>query len=67
MESVSGGSYPFMVAETGIPSADSNAVSQIDDLVSGAQSAGAVAVMYFDKGAYAMTAAMESELVADAG
>jgi hypothetical protein len=67
VESVSGGSYPFMVAETGIPSADSNAVSQIDDLVSGAQSAGAVAVMYFDKGAYAMTADMESELVADAG
>jgi len=67
VESASGGSYPFMVAETGIPAGDSNAVSQVDDLVSGAQSAGAVAVMYFDKGAYAMTPAMESEFTADAG
>jgi mannan endo-1,4-beta-mannosidase len=67
VESASGGSYPFMVTETGIPSADANAVSQVDDLFSGARSVGAVAVMYFDKGAYAMTAAMESEFVADAG
>ena len=67
VESASGGSYPFMVAETGIPSADSNAVSQVDDLLSGARSVGAVAVMYSDKGAYAMSAAMESEFVADAG
>jgi Glycosyl hydrolase family 26 len=67
VESVSGGNYPFMVTETGIPAADSNAVSQVDDLISGAQSDGAVAVMYFDKGGYAMSTAMESEFVADAG
>jgi len=67
VESASGGSYPFMVAETGIPAGDSDAVSQIDDLFSGARSAGAVAVMYFDKGAYAMTTAMQSEFVTDAG
>jgi len=67
VESASGGSYPFMVAETGIPPGDSNAVSQVDDLFTGARSVGAVAVMYFDKGAYAMTTAMESEFVTDAG
>ncbi len=67
VESASGGSYPFMVAETAIPPGDSNAVSQIDDLFSGARSVGAVAVMYFDKGAYVMTSAMESEFVTAAG
>jgi beta-mannanase len=67
VESASGGSYPFMIAETGIPSTDSNAVSQVDNLFSGARSVGAVAVMYFNKGAWAMTTAMESEFVADAG
>ena len=67
VESASGGSCPFMVAETGIPAGDSNAVFQIDNLLSGARPAGAVAVMYSDKGAYAMTAAMQSKFVADAG
>ena len=67
VESASGGSYPFMVAETGIPAGDSNAVFQIDNLLPGARPAGAVAVMYSDKGAYAMTAAMQSKFVADAG
>jgi len=67
VEAASGGNYPFMVAETGIPSGDSNAVSQVDDLFSGAQSAGAVAVMYYDKGAYAMTTDMESEFIGDSG
>jgi hypothetical protein len=65
-DAATGGSYPFMVTETGIPAGDSNAVSQVDDLISGARSVSAVAVMYFDKGAYAMTTAMESEFVTDA-
>jgi Glycosyl hydrolase family 26 len=44
----SGGAYPFIVSETGVASTDPNSVAQIDSLLAGARSAGAVAVMYFD-------------------
>ena len=39
VESASGAQFPFIVAETGVPSTDPNNVAQIDNLVSGAQSA----------------------------
>jgi mannan endo-1,4-beta-mannosidase len=62
----SGGLYPFVVAETGVPSADSNGVSQIDNLVAGARSAGAVALMYFDSGTrWALSPAEQSEFARD--
>jgi mannan endo-1,4-beta-mannosidase len=61
---VSGRKYPFIVAETGVPAADSNNVSQIDNLVAGARSAGAAALMYFDSGTkWAFTPAGQSEFV----
>ena len=61
---VSGGKYPFIVAETGVPSTDSNSVSQINNLVAGARSAGAAALMYFDSGSkWAFTPAEQSEFV----
>lgn len=66
--SASGGIYPFMVTETGVPSADSNGVSQIDNLVAGARSVGAAALMYFDSGTkWAFTSAEQSEFVNDVG
>jgi hypothetical protein len=66
--SASGGGYPFMVTETAVASADSNAVSQIDNLVAGARSAGAAALMYFDSGTqWAFTSAGQSEFVNDVG
>jgi hypothetical protein len=65
---VSGGLYPFIVAETGVPSTDSNSVSQIDNLVAGARSVGAAALMYFDSGTkWAFTPAEKSEFVNDVG
>jgi hypothetical protein len=68
LESVSGGSYPFIVAETGVPAADSDAARQIDSLVSGARSAGATALMYFDSGPeWSLTGTGQSELSADVG
>jgi Glycosyl hydrolase family 26 len=61
---VSGRKYPFIVAETGVPSTDSNNVSQIDNLVAGARSAGAAALMYFDSSTkWAFTPAEQSEFV----
>jgi Glycosyl hydrolase family 26 len=64
----SGGRYPFIVAETGVPSADSNNVSQIGNLVAGARSVGAAALMYFDSGAkWAFTPAERSQFVSDVG
>jgi hypothetical protein len=64
----SGGMYPFVVAETGVPSTDSNGVSQIDQLVAGARSVGAAALMYFDSGTkWALTPAEQSELINDLG
>jgi hypothetical protein len=64
----SGAVYPFVVAETGVPSTDSNGVSQIDNLVAGARSVGAAALMYFDSGAkWSLTPAEQSELVNDVG
>jgi hypothetical protein len=66
IEAASGGSYPLVVAETGVPSADPDNVSQIDNLVSGAQSAGATAVMYFDCGSkWSLTSSEQSEFVSD--
>jgi exo-beta-1,3-glucanase (GH17 family) len=68
IEAASGGSYPLVVAETGVPSADPDNVSQIDNLVSGAQSAGATAVMYFDCGSkWSLTSSEQSEFVSDMG
>jgi Glycosyl hydrolase family 26 len=65
---VSGRRYPFIVAETGVPSTDSNSVSQIDNLVAGARSVGAAALMYFDSGTkWAFTPAEQSEFVNDVG
>jgi Glycosyl hydrolase family 26 len=64
----SGGTYPFIVAETGVPAADSNNVSQIDNLVAGARSVDAAALMYFDSGTkWAFTPAEQSEFVNDVG
>jgi hypothetical protein len=64
----SGGIYPFAVAETGVPSTDSNGVPQIDNLVAGARSAGAAALMYFDSGTrWAFTPAEQSEFANDVG
>src|ERR1700733_1459883 len=64
----SGGIYPFVVAETGVPSTDTNGVSQIDNLVASARSAGAAALMYFDSGTkWAFTPAEQSEFVNDVG
>jgi hypothetical protein len=63
---VSGGSYPFIIAETGVPSTDPNNVAQINNLVAGARSAGAKALMYFDYGTeWVFTAAEKAELVKD--
>jgi hypothetical protein len=63
---VSGGSYPFLVAETGVPSADSDNTTQIRDLVTAARAAHAIALMYFDSGAqWTLTSAEESEFIND--
>jgi len=64
----SGGAYPFIVAETGVASTDPDGVAQIDSLVAGARSAGAVAVMYFDCAAeWTLSPAEQSAFVSDAG
>ena len=66
VEWASGGKYPFIVAETGVPSTDSNNVSQIDNLISGARSAGAAALMYFDSHTeWSFTSAEQAELIND--
>ena len=44
-----------MVTETGVTSADTNSLSQIDDLINGARSVNAKAVMYFDSNQWALT------------
>ena len=68
VESASGAQFPFIVAETGVPSTDPNNVAQIDNLVSGAQSAGATALMYFDCGTkWSLTTADQAELIQDVG
>ena len=68
VESASGGKYPLIVAETGVPSTDSNNVSQIDNLFSGARSAGATALMYFDSGTkWSLTSTEPSEFIKDVG
>jgi hypothetical protein len=56
---------PFMVTETGIPPGDSNATTQESNLISGAESVHAKAVMYFDSGSYVMTTAMQTAWLAD--
>lgn len=64
VESASGGRYPFIVAEAGVPSADSNNIAQIDNLISGARSAHAMALMYFDSGTeWSFTNAGQSEFI----
>jgi beta-mannanase len=40
---------PFIVAETGVAASDSNSLDQIADLVAGARSAHAAAIVYFNK------------------
>jgi mannan endo-1,4-beta-mannosidase len=68
IHAASGGGYPFVVAETGVASTDSNGVAQIDNLVAGARSAGAAALMYFDANSpWAFTPAEQSEFVSDVG
>ncbi len=68
VEAVSGGQYPFIVAETGVPAADSNALAQIDDLIAGARAAGAQAVCYFDAGGrWSFTGAGQAEFINDLG
>ncbi len=64
---VSGGGYPFIVAEAGVASADQDGVSQIGSLFAGARSSGAAALMYFDANQWALTPAEQSEFVSDAG
>jgi len=59
------GDLPFMVSETGIPAGDSNATSQEENLISGAERAGAKVVFYFDAGSYVMTSAMATAWLAD--
>jgi hypothetical protein len=64
----SGGGYPFIVTETGVASTDPNRVAQIDSLLAGARSAGAVAVMYFDfEAEWALSPAEQSAFVSDVG
>jgi hypothetical protein len=64
----SGGGYPFIVAETGVASADPDSVAQIDSLVAGARSAGAAALMYFDcSSQWALSPAERSAFVSAAG
>jgi hypothetical protein len=60
------GDLPFMVSETGIPPGDSNATSQEEDLISGAERVGARVVFYFDAGSYVMTSAMQTAWLAGA-
>jgi hypothetical protein len=59
------GDLPFMVSETGIPPGDSNATSQEENLISGAERVGAKVVFYFDAGSYVMTSAMATAWLAD--
>lgn len=61
------GSKPWILAETGVNNTDSNAVSQIDDLVGNARSSGAGAIYYFDKYNWLLTSAMQSEFLSDVG
>ena len=68
VRAVSGGADPFIVAETGVASSDPNSLAQIDGLVAGARSAGAVALMYFDSNAqWAFSPAEQSAFVSEAG
>jgi mannan endo-1,4-beta-mannosidase len=60
-------SKPWVLAETGVNDTDSNAVSQIDNLVSNASSSGASAIFYFDKYNWLLTSAMQSEFLGDVG
>lgn len=66
VESASGGDYPFVVAETGVPSSDSNNIAQIENLIAGAQSVNAAVLLYFDSGAeWSLTGAEQSEFIQD--
>jgi Glycosyl hydrolase family 26 len=67
VEAVSGGQYPVMIAETGVPAADSNSLAQIDNLVAGARAVGAMALFYFDSGRWSLTTAGQAEFVHDVG
>lgn len=61
-----GGSRTFMITETGVPSTDSNDVSQIDNLIAGARSAKAASVMYFDSSTkWTFTSKGQAEFVKD--
>jgi Glycosyl hydrolase family 26 len=65
---VSGGDYPFIVAETGVASSDSDGASQIDKLIAGARGAAAAALMYFDFSAeWALTRSELSAFTRDVG
>ncbi len=61
------GSKPWVVAETGVNDTDSNAVSQIDDLVNNAKASGASGIFYFDRYNWLLTSAMQSEFLSDVG
>ena len=61
---VGAGRYPFLVAEAGVPSADSDGAAQIRNLVAGARAARAMALMYFDSGRqWTLTSADQSEFL----
>jgi beta-mannanase len=62
---VTDGNYPFMVAETGVPSTDPDGVSQINNLLAGARSSGAMALMYFDDRKWFLTPSERSAFVSD--
>jgi mannan endo-1,4-beta-mannosidase len=66
VKSVSGHKYSFIVSETGVPSGASNKLDKIDNLVSGARSAHAKALMYFDaKSMWILNRAEENRLIRD--
>ncbi len=61
--SVSDHQYGFILAETGIAGSDSNNLTQITDLVNGARSDNAKAVLYFDSGKWLLSSAEQSQLI----
>jgi hypothetical protein len=65
IESVTARKHPFILAETGVANTNSNALSQIDSLVSNARAAGRLPIMYFDKYQWTMSTAMRARFLKD--
>jgi hypothetical protein len=63
INSVSGNKYGFIVAEIGVKGADSNNLTQIANLSTGARGANAKAVMYFDSSSWLLSSSEQSQLV----